>query len=150
LATPLPYQPEFYEENLPQRLGYVVDVTSGQAPRPVQHRGSYYLMEWSPGGDRIAVSAAPTPMIDDFYMLQSVKVVDAATLEVVADIDNEGKIGQIRWSPDGRRLALRAGHHINDPIDGRIMMVDAGGGTPSNIRPDFPGKFENIDWTAAN
>jgi dipeptidyl aminopeptidase/acylaminoacyl peptidase len=148
--TPLPYQPDFYEENLPQRLGYVANVTTGEAPRPIQYRGSYYLMEWSPNGNRIAVSVAPSPMVDDFYMLQSVKVVDAASLQVVADIANEGKLGQIRWSPDGRRLALRAGHHINDPIDGRIMVVDAAGGTPENILPGFAGKFENIAWTGVN
>jgi dipeptidyl aminopeptidase/acylaminoacyl peptidase len=39
--TPLPYQPDFYEENLPQRLGYVANVTTGEAPRPIQYRGSY-------------------------------------------------------------------------------------------------------------
>ncbi|HSJ05956.1 MAG TPA: S9 family peptidase [Longimicrobiales bacterium] len=149
-ATPLPYRPEFYEENLPQRGGYVVDVTSGEAPRPVRHTGSYHMMVWSPRGDRIAVSVAPTPMIDDFYMAQSVKVVDAATLEVVADIDNAGKVGEIEWSPDGQRLALRAGHDIHDPIDGRIMVVAATGGTPRNILPDFEGKFEDIAWTGAN
>jgi dipeptidyl aminopeptidase/acylaminoacyl peptidase len=148
--TPLPYQPDFYEENLPQRLGYVANVTTGEAARQIQHRGSYYLMEWSPNGDRLAVSVAPTPVVDDFYMLQSVKVVDAASLRVVADIAHEGKLGQITWNPDGRRLALRAGHHINDPIDGRIMVVDAAGGTPTNILPGFPGKFENIAWTGAN
>lgn len=149
-ASPMPYRPDFYEENLPQRLGYVADVTTDASPRPIQYRGSYHMMEWSPGGDRIAVSVAPTPMIDDFYMRQSVKVVDAASLEVVTDIANEGKIGQITWSPDGRRLALRAGHDIHDPIDGRIMIVDAAGGTPANILPDHPGKFESIDWTGAN
>jgi dipeptidyl aminopeptidase/acylaminoacyl peptidase len=149
-ATPLPYRPIFYEENVPQRLGYVVDVTAGGAPRRIQHTGSYYMMEWSPRGDRLAVSVAPTPSVDDSYMRQSVMVVDAATLQVVADIDNAGKLGQIQWSPDGRQLALRAGHDIHDPIDGRILVVPATGGTPRNILPEFQGKFEHIAWTGAN
>jgi dipeptidyl aminopeptidase/acylaminoacyl peptidase len=149
-ATPLPYRPEFYEENLPQRLGYVVDVAAGGAPRPIEHRGSYYDLVWSPRGDRLAVAVAPTPTIDDFYMRQAVKVVDASTLRVVAEIDNEGKLGGITWSPDGRSLALRAGHDIHDPIDGRIMVVASTGGTPRNILPGFQGKFEQIAWTAAD
>jgi dipeptidyl aminopeptidase/acylaminoacyl peptidase len=148
--SPLPYQPTFYEENIPHRMGYIADVAAGGAPRPLAHRGSYYHMEWSPRGDRIAVGVAPTPTIDDFYMAQSVKVVDGGTLQVVAEIDNAGKLGQITWSPDGRRLALRAGHDIHDPIDGRIMVVSAAGGTPANILPEFAGKFEHIAWTGGN
>jgi dipeptidyl aminopeptidase/acylaminoacyl peptidase len=149
-VTPFPYRPDFYEENLPQRLAYVADVAAGGAPRRIQHVGSYYDLVWSPRGDRLAVAVAPTPTIDDFYMEQSVKVVDARTLEVVANIANRGKLGGITWSPDGRRLALRAGHDIHDPIDGRIMVVAATGGTPTNILPGFQGKFEQIEWTAAN
>jgi dipeptidyl aminopeptidase/acylaminoacyl peptidase len=149
-ATPLPYRPVFYEENMPQRVGYVVDVTTDAAPRQIQRTGSYYLLEWSPAGDRIAVSVAPTPAVDDMYMQQSVLVVDATTLQVVASIDNSGKLGQIQWSPDGQRLALRAGHDIHDPIDGRILVVSAAGGTPRNIQPDFAGKFEHIAWTGAS
>jgi dipeptidyl aminopeptidase/acylaminoacyl peptidase len=148
-ASPLPYQPEFFEENIPQRTGYVGDVATGSA-REIRHRGSYYEMAWSPNGNRLAVAVAPTPTVDDSYMAKSVKVVDAQTLEVVADIQNAGKLGQITWSPDGRRLALRAGHDIHDPIDGRIMVVPATGGTPANILPGFQGKFEQIAWTGPN
>jgi dipeptidyl aminopeptidase/acylaminoacyl peptidase len=149
-ASPLPYQPEFYEENVPQRLGYVADVRSGGAVREMGYRGSYYEMAWSPSGDRLAVAVAPTPSVDDSYMAKRVKVVDARTLEVVAEIGNAGKLGQITWSPDGRRLALRAGHDIHDPIDGRILVVASTGGAPVNILPDFQGKFEHIAWTAAD
>jgi dipeptidyl aminopeptidase/acylaminoacyl peptidase len=147
-ATPLPYRPVFYEENVPQRAGHVVDVARGEASRRMGPVGSYYIMEWSPQGDRIAVSVAPTPAVDDMYMRQSVKVLDAGTLQVVADIQNAGKLGQIRWSPDGRQLALRAGHDVHDPTDGRILVVAAAGGTPRNILPAFEGKFEEIAWTA--
>jgi dipeptidyl aminopeptidase/acylaminoacyl peptidase len=148
-ASPLPYRPTFYEENEPQRLGYVVDVRGGEARR-IPQPGSFYMMEWSPAGDRLAVSIAPTATVDDSFMAQSVRVLNAATLEVAAEVNNAGKLGQIRWSPDGQRLALRAGHDIHDPIDGRILVVPAAGGTPRNILPDFAGKFEHIEWTAAN
>ncbi|HSJ24570.1 MAG TPA: S9 family peptidase [Longimicrobiales bacterium] len=149
-ATPLPYTPIFFEENVPQREGWVVDVASNAAPRRMQPRGSYYQMEWSPDGNRIAVGLAPTPTVDDSYMRVSVLVLDAGSLQQVAAINNEGKLGQIRWSPDGSRLALRAADNIHDPIDGRIMVVPASGGTPRNILPRFEGKFEDILWTGAN
>jgi dipeptidyl aminopeptidase/acylaminoacyl peptidase len=145
--SPLPYQAEVYEENLAQRLGFITNVARYQhEPEQLNVEGSIYLMEWSPDGSRIAVSAAPTPNIDDFYMFQQVFVVDYSTREIVAEINNEGKIGQIEWSPDGQRLALRAGADINDPIDGRILIVSALGGVPAVIDRDFEGKYEQIEW----
>jgi dipeptidyl aminopeptidase/acylaminoacyl peptidase len=145
--SPLPYQAEVYEENLAQRLGFITNVARYQhEPEQLNVEGSIYLMQWSPDGSRIAVSAAPTPNIDDFYMFQQVFVVDYSTREIVAEINNEGKIGQIEWSPDGQRLALRAGADINDPIDGRILIVSALGGVPAVIDRDFEGKYEQIEW----
>jgi dipeptidyl aminopeptidase/acylaminoacyl peptidase len=145
--SPLPYQAEVYEENLPQRLGYITNVVrTDHEPHQLQVDGSIYMMEWSPDGNQIAVSAAPTPNIDDFYMFQQVFVLDYSTREVISEINNEGKIGQIVWSPDGQRIALRAGSNINDPIDGRILIVSAQGGVPSIIDRDFEGKYEQIEW----
>ncbi|MEX0685361.1 MAG: S9 family peptidase [Balneolales bacterium] len=146
--TPLPYAPEVFEEGFVHQRGYIVELNGGTPePRQIQADGTIYELSWSPDDQKLAISEAPTPTIDDFYMFQQVKVVDAASGEVISEIDNSGKLGQIVWSPDGNNLALRAGHDINDPIDGRIMIVSSDGGTPENIRPDFLGKFEQIKWT---
>jgi dipeptidyl aminopeptidase/acylaminoacyl peptidase len=147
-ATPLPYRPQFYEENLAQRRAFIADVVAGGASQEIPHEGSFYQLVWSPAGDRLAVSVAPTPMVDDMYMAQAVKVLDGTKGRLLSEIDNRGKLAQITWSPDGQRLALRAADHIHDPIDGRIMVVSAEGGTPQNIFRDFEGKFEHIAWTA--
>ncbi len=144
----LPYVPDFYEEHLPQRRGYIVDLgVADPEPHIINLDGSYYIMSWSPGGTRLAVSVAPRPNVDDQYMFQQIHIIDPTTRNVENKIDNAGKISQVEWSPDGTRLALRAGNSINDPIDGRIMLVDAEGGTPANIFPEYEGKFEQILWT---
>jgi dipeptidyl aminopeptidase/acylaminoacyl peptidase len=150
-ANPLPYKPEIFEENLPNRQVYIQNVAvEDHNPHHIAVDGSVYMAVWSPDRSKIAISAAPTPHIDDFYMFQQVMVVDYRSKEIAHKIDNAGKIGSIHWSPDGTRLALVAGNSINDPIDGRIMVVAAEGGTPVNIAPDFEGKFEQIAWTGDN
>ncbi|MDI6402475.1 hypothetical protein QLX67_10760, partial [Balneolaceae bacterium ANBcel3] len=130
--NPLPYEPDVYEEYLPNREGYLVELRRRRSARvqPIAVEGSIYEMSWSPDGNRLAISETPTPHIDDYYMFQKVRIIDRETGRVVADIDNEGKLGQITWSPDGSKIALRAGNSIHDPIDGRIMVVSADGGTP--------------------
>ena len=144
----LPYEPNFLEENVPHQRGFIHDVTQNGEPQQIQVDGTVYLMQWSPEGERVAITEAPTPHVDDELMFQSVKIVAAETGEEIADVDNEGKIGQIQWSPDGERLALRAADDIHDPIDGRIMIADAeDGATPENIHRDFEGKYEQIAWT---
>ncbi|WP_340103974.1 S9 family peptidase [Rhodohalobacter sp. 8-1] len=151
--SPLPYKANVYEANRPQRPAYITNVSHDHMdhePHQLQVDGTVYMMKWSPDGSKIAVSAAPTPSIDDFYMAQSVYIVDYETREVAAEVNNEGKIGQIEWSPDGERLALRAGADIHDPIDGRILIVSADGGTPSIIDEDYEGKYEQIVWTGNN
>jgi len=147
----LPFQPEIFEEGRKNRKGYLVDMAMDKpSARALKVDGSIYTVRWSPDDDRLAIAVAPTPMVDDYYMEQDVKVVSAESREVVSgDIKHRGKLDDIRWSPTGERLALLAGNDIHDVIAGRIMVVSADGGTPENIYSDFEGKFEQINWTSA-
>jgi len=147
----LPYKPEIYEENLPQRRGYIVNLAKEQpTPRRVKPEGSVYQMKWSPGGERLAIAAAPTPLVDDFYMSQQVKIINRQGDKILAEVEHNGKLGQIGWSPDGKSLAMIAGADINDPIAGRLFVVSSAGGKPENILPDYKGMFEQFTWADNN
>ena len=146
--SPLPYKPEIYEENLTQRRGYVTNVSKeGHASHRMMIDGSIYQMKWAPNNKKLAIAVAPTPLVDDYYMAQQVKVVDHHGKEVFGEVDHKGKLGQIAWSPDGKHLAMTAGADINDPIAGRLLVVSADGGTPTNIMPNFEGMVEQVEWT---
>jgi len=149
---PLPSEPQIYEEGLKNRKGYVLDFSvSDPSPRELEVEGTIYTLRWSPDDERLAAAVAPTPLVDDYYMRQDVVVISASTGKVINDnIDHEGKLDDIQWSPTGEQLALLAGNDIHDVIAGRLMVVDAEGGKPQNIYPGFEGKFEQIAWTSAN
>jgi len=149
--SPLPYEPEIYEENLVQRRGYISNVgMPDHQPHRVQVEGSIYQMNWSPDGEQLAISVAPTPLVDDRYMKKQVKIVDHEGENVLAEVEHEGKLGQIGWSPNGERLAMIAGANVHDPIDGRLFVVSAEGGTPVNLAPDLEGQFEQFQWVDNN
>lgn len=149
--TTLSYSPDFYEEDFNERKAYIHNVNNTNAqPEQIKITGSAYMTSWSPDGTKIAVSVAPTSSVDDSYMNQKVMIVSSSTKEVIATVQNEGKLGKIVWSPDGQYIALNAAKDINDPIDGRILIVAANGGKPQIINADFKGKYENIIWTEAN
>lgn len=149
--SPLTYSPDFYEEDFSQRKGFIVNLSANNPQaQQLNVEGSIYMMNWSPDGTKIAVSAAPTSSVDDSYMKQGVFIVSSTSRNVIATINNEGKLGQIEWSPDNKSLALRGAKDIHDPIDGRILTVSAEGGKPQKIDVGFKGKYENISWTSAN
>lgn len=150
-TSPLTYTPDFYEESFSQRKAFIVNL-SGNNPQAQQLNveGSVYNFKWSPDGSKIAVSAAPTSSVDDSYMKQGIVIVSSSTRNVIAEVENEGKLGQIEWSPNNDQLALKAAKDIHDPIDGRLLIVSANGGKPQKIDAGFKGKYERISWTSAN
>ena len=147
----LPYQPILFEENIPNIKAFIQNVArEGHTPHKIDLPGSVYIAEFSPDRSKIALAIAPTPHVDDELMFKQVHIVDYRTRTLLNTIDNEGKLAEIHWSPDGSRLALRAGHNLHDPIDGRLMIVNSDGGRPVNVLPEFLGKFEQLRWSDDN
>lgn len=147
----LPYEPEIYEENLTNLYGYVTNVKNKKhKPHRMKVEGTVYDLKWNPDGKRLAVAAAPTPLVDDFYMSQQVFILDNHGREIIGEVDHEGKLGQFEWSPGGDRLALIAAGDIHDPIAGRLFVVSAEGGSPKRLHPGFEGMFEQIEWADNN
>lgn len=142
----LPYQPEVYEENLTYSRGYLYNTVSDQLEE-LNLEGNASDLTWSPDGKRLAVAEAPTPLVDDYYMNQKIYIVDAATLNEIEAVEHAAKLGNFAFSPDSRQLAFIAGADINDPIAGRLFIVSADGGKPTNIKPDFQGMFESFEWS---
>ena len=144
--TNLTYSPRFFEEDLAEKAAYIVNDLSAKAEKLNLNNGSAYIINWSPLGDKVAVSVAPTSSVDDSYMAQKIKIVDATTKNIIANIDNEGKLGQFVWSPDGSKLALVNAFDLHDPTNGSLLIVNTTGGKPTVIDGDYQGKYESIDW----
>lgn len=140
----LPYQPIVYEENLSLTKVYISSL--GEEPQNIGLEGQCYAAHWSPDGAKLSISTAPTALVDDSYMKQKINIIDAQSLNVVSEIAHTAKMGSFVWSADSKNLAMIAGADTHDPIAGRLLVVPANGGTPKNIIPDFPGKFESIEW----
>lgn len=145
--TVLTYSPTFFEEEYNTNNTYIASIAGNTTPQKMNlNNGSAYLLQWSPDGSKLAVSVAPTSSVDDSYMAQKVKVVNATTGSIVSHINNHGKLSQIEWSPDSRHIALLGAYDLNDPTDGSISIVGVDGGNPQVIDADFKGKYESISW----
>lgn len=142
----LPYEPEIYEENLGMSDVFMANVNEDAAKAKnldlgVHANHAYY----SPDGSKIAVSAAPSSLVDDYYTSQRIHILDANGKKV-AEVDHTAKLGMFAWSPDGKQIAFIGGEDKHDPTAGRLFVVDATGGKPKILNRDFKGSFDEIAW----
>ncbi len=123
----------------------------GAEPRRIELEGTASALAWSPRGDQLVVALAPTPLIDDEYMARHLHIVDVESGAVTATVEHSAKLGAVRFSPDGTHLAFIAGEDLNDPSEGRLMVVaTARGGKPRQLLPDYQGQVDAIDWLDAS
>jgi dipeptidyl aminopeptidase/acylaminoacyl peptidase len=115
-------------------------------PRMLALEGSASTLAWSPDGRHLAVALAPTPLVDDSYMMRRVHIVDIRSGKSLRQLDTEGKLGQIEWSPDGKHLALVAGVDKHDPREGHLMVASLGSPRTTDLLPDYPGHIWSIAW----
>jgi dipeptidyl aminopeptidase/acylaminoacyl peptidase len=142
----LPYQPEIFEEETADSKLWIATPFSDTAPRMIDLAGTVYDLAWHPDGAQIAVAVAPTPFVDDSYMSQRIRILDATTGAVVTRIENPGKLGSFAWSPDGARLAFISAADLNDPASGRLMVADAQTGQFDDVLPGYEGHVNAIAW----
>lgn len=158
------FDQEIYEEEVPFTRVYLArpDIGGGDdsddgdmdgeddEPRQLELDGNASALSWSPDGSRLALALAPTPMVDDALMYRKVKVVDVESGNVVGEIANPGKLGDVVWSPDSKHLALISGADLHDPREGRLMVVSADGGTPRDLIPGLEAHVTGVAWRDAD
>jgi dipeptidyl aminopeptidase/acylaminoacyl peptidase len=138
------FNQEIYEEDWLSKQLFVLELPGGpeSAVGEVDRldvAGQPWHVAWGPDGRRLLVDLSPTPLIDDRYMYRRLRVVDAETGAVLAEIENPGKLGAFRWSPDGNSIAMISGADIHDPLEGRLMAASAEGGELRDLLPGLEG-----------
>ena len=143
------FKAEIFEEELRYSRLWIAQLGGGE-PRQLDVEGHVSSAQWSPAGDRLMLTVAPTPLVDDSYMKRRIRVVDPSSGRVTARIENPGKLGQIAWSPDGQRLAFISGEDINDPMQGRLIVVPVTGGEQVDLVPGYEGHIAGVVWRDEN
>ena len=146
------FKAEIYEEDVPNVHIWVakLDSDSDEQHKRVKVDGSASELHWSPNGKFFVVAVAPTAKIDDFYMYRRIRFLDAESGNVVARVNNPGKIGPIAWSPDSTKIAFCSGEDINDPSEGRLMVAGIDGKLSGDLMPEYKPNIQSIIWKDDN
>jgi dipeptidyl aminopeptidase/acylaminoacyl peptidase len=109
--------------------------------------GSASTIAFNPDGQSLAVSIAPTPRIDDYYMKRKVHILSVATGVIRGTLETSGKIGHASYSPNGKQIAMIAGADPHDPAAGRLMVAASEGGELKAVLPlDAEEHVRDFDW----
>ncbi|MDI6400652.1 S9 family peptidase [Balneolaceae bacterium ANBcel3] len=102
---------------------------------------------WAPDNHQLAVRMTYGTGIDDEMMFSEIMRLrlDDNSLDLLAE--SQGKVGPMRWSPDGNRFAFLAAKAINDPLPQRLYVTRTGAYTAEDITPEgYEGTPEWIEW----
>ncbi len=125
---------------------YVVP-RAGGVPRRVT-KGPEHVADWAlaPDGARLAVQTSES---SDPYLastLVTVRIVSMADGRVLRTLtDGTHSVDQLRWSPDGRRVAFLT---VRDglTLQNSLMLCDAEGTGARELSPSLDPAFDRIEW----
>ncbi|CAN5874881.1 S9 family peptidase [soil metagenome] len=140
---------EIFEEDWKPVRVWIAQVSESNddpEPKPLDLEGSASELSWGLSGDKLAVALAPTPGVDDNFMARRVRILDADSSAVLAEIDNPGKLGKVALSPDGEHVAMISGADIHDPAEGRLLVAPADGGDLRDLIPGYEGHISDFAW----
>lgn len=129
-----------YEENLTDTRVWTHDLKAGDDAKPrllEDVKGNASGLSWSPAGDRLVIALAPNSLVDLSYMRKKVNVIDAESGAIVRTLDNVGKLGKVRFSPDGKHLAMICAADASDTSDGRLFLSPTDGGELKDLLPQY-------------
>jgi dipeptidyl aminopeptidase/acylaminoacyl peptidase len=144
------FKQEIYEESAEFTRVWLAEVDGLEPARELGVEGHVYAVEWSPLGDALLVSRAPTPLVDDQYMRQRAALVSAEDGSLRVEFATQGKLGAVGFSPDGARVALIAAADLNDPNPGRLWIGDARTGALFEALPNFAADVDAFAWQDAD
>ena len=105
-----------------------------------------YEFDWSPDGRSFALTAAPGPG-DNNWWLARLYLAEAATGQTRPLYKPRWQIAEPHWSPDGQQIAFLEGLMSDEGFyGGDLMVLPARGGQPRNLTPGRAATPDGLCW----
>ena len=114
---------EIFEEEWRHINLYIHDFATNET-RQLTKDVTVFDFAVSPNGKMVAAAIAPQNLVDDSYMFKRIHTIDMESGEMSQLVENPGKLGNMVWSPDGKKLAFRSASKLEDSVVGSLFVVD--------------------------
>ncbi len=114
---------EVYEEDYRHRNLYKYNLETNETTQ-LTSGYTVFDFELSPDKKWAAAAIAPRNLVDDSYMFKDIYLVNMETGETKLLVDVPGKLSNMAWSPDGKKIAFRAASKLEDSVSGSLFVID--------------------------
>jgi dipeptidyl aminopeptidase/acylaminoacyl peptidase len=134
------------ERDLKYTRLWVVNLSDGKATQVTKQNFEILEFAWSPAGDELALTVAPTPKDEDSYNL-SLVVVSRSTGKVARTLTKNVPpiTGLLRWSPDGRWITFYEFPPTKES-NNWLSLAPARGGELRPLLKDYKGSVLKVEW----
>jgi len=140
----------YYEEDLKNSMLHIAwydDNWKQSGVWQLTEEGNTWDFEFNAQGTQLAASISPKNLIDQRYMFRRIYLIDLSGGEIKQISENEGKLGNYAFSPDGKFLAYAAALNINDHQVSQAFVAPVEGGEIKNYTPDnYRGHVSRVEW----
>jgi dipeptidyl aminopeptidase/acylaminoacyl peptidase len=140
----------YYEENLKNRNLFIASLDQNgvnTGTRQLTEGMNVWDFEFNAQGTHIAASISPKNLIDQRYMSRRIQLIDIISGNKKKISENQGKLGNYAFSPDGKNLAYSAALTINDHAVSQVYFVSLDDNIVTNLTPEkFKGHVTWVSW----
>ncbi len=138
----------YYEENLKDNHLYICPIDQNYTGTSQLTAGmNVWDFEFNPQGTHVAASISPKNLVDHQYMFRKIHLIDIESGDMKTISENQGKLGNYVFSPNGSYLAYTAASTVNDHAVSQVYVVSLNEGMVTNLTPDkFKGHVTWVNW----
>jgi len=140
----------YFEEDWKHHNLYLIELKEDgeiSEPERITDNITVWDFEFSPDGSKIAASASEKNLIDYTYMFRKIYLIDLGSKKITPLTNNEGKLGNYNFSPDGSMIVYTAAKSRNDHSVSQVYVINIKGGTAKNLTPEnFRGHIVWSKW----
>lgn len=143
-----------YEEDWSHINLYKYDLSSKKTEQITKEKTVFDFVI-SNSGNYIAAAIAPRNLVDDSYMFKRIYLIDLSNNSMELLIDNPGKLGNFKFSPDDKYLVFNSAVDVYDPASSSMYVVEVPNKTKKfsdlmNYSQNLEGTVTWVGWKDNN
>ncbi|MBS2212013.1 S9 family peptidase [Carboxylicivirga mesophila] len=140
----------YYEENIKNDNLYLIKIDEHfkqTAKVQITENVNVWDFTFDHQGQQLAYAATEQKLIDQRYVFRKIHIYSLETGKVSRVLNNVGKLGNYRFSPDGQQLTYTGALNINDHAVSQVYKVDLADGSIQNLTSEkYKGHVSWADW----